>query len=86
VPIDGLDWKDQASAGAKYLIDNGDPYAHVGNDAPGRAGIDLGVAGVPETFIVDAEGRVRYKQIGPITPDDWTNTIAPLMQRLRTGA
>jgi cytochrome c biogenesis protein CcmG/thiol:disulfide interchange protein DsbE len=83
VPIDGLDWKDKAEAGAAYLIDNGDPYARVGNDQPGRAGIDLGVAGVPETFIVDRRGRVRYKQIGPIAPDDWSRTIAPLMERLR---
>jgi cytochrome c biogenesis protein CcmG/thiol:disulfide interchange protein DsbE len=86
VPIDGLDWKDHAVAGARYLIDNGDPYARVGNDEPGRAGIDLGVAAVPETFVVDAKGKVRYKQIGPITPDDWTRTIAPLMDRLRAGA
>jgi cytochrome c biogenesis protein CcmG/thiol:disulfide interchange protein DsbE len=86
VPIDGMDWLDKPAAGAKYLMENGDPYAHVGNDQPGRAGIDLGVAGVPETFVVDARGRVRYKQVGPITPDDWNRTISPLMDRLRAGA
>ncbi len=84
VPIDGLDWMDEAAAGARYLVANGDPYRQVGNDRSGRAGIDLGVGGVPETFIVDGRGRVRYKQIGPITPDDWRRTIAPLMARLRT--
>jgi cytochrome c biogenesis protein CcmG/thiol:disulfide interchange protein DsbE len=83
VPIDGLDWKDKATDGAKYLTQQGDPYQRVGNDESGRAGIDLGVAGVPETFIVDGQGRVRYKQVGPITPDDWTRTIQPLMERLR---
>ncbi|HEY1929990.1 MAG TPA: DsbE family thiol:disulfide interchange protein [Caulobacteraceae bacterium] len=83
VPIDGLDWKDKATDGAKYLTQQGDPYQRVGNDESGRAGIDLGVAGVPETFIVDGHGRVRYKQVGPITPDDWTRTIQPLMERLR---
>jgi cytochrome c biogenesis protein CcmG/thiol:disulfide interchange protein DsbE len=83
VPIDGLDWKDEPSDGRKYLIDQGDPYRLAGNDRTGRAGIDLGVAGVPETFVVDSRGRVRYKQIGPITPDDWTNKIKPLMDRLR---
>ena len=82
IPIQGLDWKDEASAGAQYLRDNGDPYAKAGNDKSGRTGIDLGVTGVPETFVVDRYGRVRYKQIGPIGPDDWKNTIKPLLEKL----
>jgi cytochrome c biogenesis protein CcmG, thiol:disulfide interchange protein DsbE len=82
VPIEGLDWKDEAADGAKYLADNGDPYGLVGSDRSGRAGIDLGVAGVPETFVVDGRGVVRYKQVGPIAPEDWENTIRPLMARL----
>jgi cytochrome c biogenesis protein CcmG/thiol:disulfide interchange protein DsbE len=84
VPIEGLDWKDKAADGARYLVEQGDPYQRVGNDEGGRAGIDLGVAGVPETFVVDGAGRVRYKQVGPITPDDWNRTIKPLMERLKT--
>jgi len=83
VPVDGLDWKDEAADGAKYLTDNGDPYALAGNDRTGRTGIDLGVAGVPETFVVDRHGRVRYKHIGAIAPEDWARTIKPLMDRLR---
>jgi cytochrome c biogenesis protein CcmG/thiol:disulfide interchange protein DsbE len=83
VPIDGLDWKDEPEAGQKYLIDQGDPYQRAGNDRTGRAGIDLGVAGVPETFLVDGRGRVRYKHIGPISPDDWDGVIKPLIDRLR---
>jgi cytochrome c biogenesis protein CcmG/thiol:disulfide interchange protein DsbE len=83
VPVEGLDWKDEAVDGARYLAQNGDPYALVGNDRTGRAGIDLGVAGVPETFVVDKKGRVRYKHIGPIAPEDWAQTIKPLMDRLR---
>ncbi|HEX4180273.1 MAG TPA: DsbE family thiol:disulfide interchange protein [Caulobacteraceae bacterium] len=83
INVEGLDWKDEAAAGAQYLAENGDPYALVGNDRTGRAGIDLGVAGVPETFVVDRKGRVRYKHIGPIEPDDWARTIKPLMDRLR---
>ncbi len=83
VPIDGLDWKDEAVDGAKYLAGQGDPYRLAGNDKSGRAGIDLGVAGVPETFLVDRRGRVRYKHIGPISPEDWSGTIKPLMDRLR---
>jgi len=82
VPIVGLDWKDKAVDGAQYLRDNGDPYAKAGNDRSGRAGIDLGVTGVPETFVVDRFGKVRYKQVGPIGPDDWKNTIKPLMDKL----
>ncbi|HLZ85522.1 MAG TPA: DsbE family thiol:disulfide interchange protein [Caulobacteraceae bacterium] len=83
VPIDGLDWKDEPAAGAQYLVDQGDPYRLAGNDKTGRAGIDLGVAGVPETFLVDGHGRVRYKVIGPISPEVWAGTIKPLMDKLR---
>ena len=66
VPIAGIDWEDEAAAGATYLKENGDPYARIGLDGSGRTGIDLGITGVPETFVVDRHGRVRYKQIGPI--------------------
>lgn len=82
--IYGIDWRDDARDGAKWLDANGNPYARVGNDRLGRVGIDLGVTGAPETFIVDAKGRVRYKQIGPIDTDTWTNTIAPLMRKLQS--
>jgi cytochrome c biogenesis protein CcmG/thiol:disulfide interchange protein DsbE len=81
VPIRGLDWKDDV--GAKYLAENGDPYDLVGDDKSGRAAIDLGVTGAPETFIVDRKGRIRYKHIGPIEPKDWDRTIKPLMDKLR---
>lgn len=84
VTIQGLDWKDEAADAARYLVDNGDPYIKAGNDKSGRAGVDLGVAGVPETFVVDAKGRVRYKIIGPIAVEDWEDTIKPLLQRLRS--
>jgi cytochrome c biogenesis protein CcmG/thiol:disulfide interchange protein DsbE len=84
VPIHGLDWKDEARLGAQYLADNGDPYRKAGNDQSGRAGIDLGVTGVPETFVVDRRGRVRYKQVGAITPEIWSNTLQPLMLKLRS--
>jgi cytochrome c biogenesis protein CcmG/thiol:disulfide interchange protein DsbE len=83
VVIYGIDWRDEAINGAKWLDQNGNPYARVGNDRSGRTGIDLGVTGAPETFIVDAKGRVRYKVIGPIDPDTWNNTVEPLMRKLR---
>jgi cytochrome c biogenesis protein CcmG/thiol:disulfide interchange protein DsbE len=83
VKIAGLDWKDEAADGAGWLSQNGDPYALTGNDRTGRAGIDLGVSGVPETFVVDRRGRVRYRQVGPITPEVWAEIIEPLMVKLR---
>ncbi len=83
VEVDGLDWKDDPADGAKWLADNGDPYRRVGNDLSGRTGIDLGVTGAPETFVIDRRGRVRYKHIGPIEADDWTRTLHPLLQRLK---
>lgn len=83
VAIDGLDWRDDPAAGARYLTENGDPYLQAGNDRSGRAGIDLGVAAAPESFVVDRHGRVRYKQVGVITADDWERKIKPLMDRLR---
>jgi cytochrome c biogenesis protein CcmG/thiol:disulfide interchange protein DsbE len=82
VKIVGLDWKEEAAAGARWLDENGDPYLRTGNDRTGRAGIDLGVSGVPETFVVDRRGRVRYRQVGAITPEVWVQTIAPLMAKL----
>ena len=83
VKIAGLDWKDEPADGAGWLGRNGDPYALTGNDRTGRAGIDLGVSGVPETFVVDRRGRVRYRQVGPITPELWRQTIEPLMAKLK---
>jgi len=83
VPIAGLDWKEEAADGARWLEANGDPYVVAGSDRTGRAGIDLGVSGVPETFVIDRRGRVRYRQVGAITQQVWTQTIAPLMARLR---
>lgn len=84
VKIVGLDWKEDAAAGARWLDENGDPYQRTGNDGSGRTGIDLGVSGVPETFVIDRRGRVRYRQVGAITPEIWVRTIAPLLSRLRT--
>jgi cytochrome c biogenesis protein CcmG/thiol:disulfide interchange protein DsbE len=83
VAIQGLDWKDEAADGAQWLTDRGDPYGLVGNDRTGRAGIDLGVSGVPETFVIDRRGRIRYRHVGAITPQAWDQTLAPLLARLR---
>ena len=83
VPIQGLDWKDEAADGAQWLLENGDPYQKAGNDVTGRAGIDLGVSAVPETFVTDRRGKIRYRHVGAITPEVWSKTLGPLMTRLR---
>lgn len=83
VPIHGIDWRDDPAEGAKWLAKNGDPYDRVGADpAPGRAAIDFGVTGAPETFIVDKNGVIRYKHIGPVTPEAWKTTFLPIIQEL----
>lgn len=82
VPIYGLDYKDERDAAQKWLTQRGDPYFQTAVDSNGRVGIDLGVYGVPETFVVDANGVIRYKQIGPITQNAWNSTILPLLKQL----
>jgi cytochrome c biogenesis protein CcmG/thiol:disulfide interchange protein DsbE len=85
VPVHGLDWKErQPGAGLRWLSQMGDPYLKVGDDTSGRAGIEIGVAGVPETFVIDKRGRVRYRHTGALTPDVWETKIGPLMEQLRT--
>lgn len=84
VAIHGLDWKEDAAAGAKWLVDNGDPYIRVGSDPTGRTGIEFGVAGVPETFVIDRHGKVRYRHVGAVTSDVWETKLRPLMEELRS--
>jgi len=82
VLIAGLNWKDPPGAGARWLEKNGNPYALIGDDPSGRTVIDFGVTGAPETFVVDKLGRIRYKQIGPITPQIWREELKPLIEKL----
>lgn len=83
VPIYGLDYKDDREAGIDWLRDRGNPYTAVASDADGRVGIDFGVYGVPETFVIDRQGIIRYKQIGPLTADILANKIMPLVRELQ---
>lgn len=85
-PIYGLDWKDRATDAADWLTRLGDPYRRAANDEPGRTGIDLGVTGVPESYIIDKAGRVRYKHVGPVTAKDWEHTLKPIIEQLRNEA
>lgn len=71
VPIIGIDWNDDESAAMAWLGQLGNPYAEVGEDRNGRVAIDWGVYGAPESFLVDPQGKIVYKQIGEITPEIW---------------
>ena len=83
MPIYGLDYKDKREDGLGWLRDRGDPYTATAFDADGRVGIDFGVYGVPETFVIDRQGVIRYKQIGPLTAEVLANTILPLVRELQ---
>jgi cytochrome c biogenesis protein CcmG/thiol:disulfide interchange protein DsbE len=76
----GLNYKDQREAALAWLARLGDPYQAVAVDADGRAAIDWGVYGVPESFLVDAEGIIRYKQVGPLTPEILEDRVFPLLK------
>lgn len=83
VPIYGLNYKDQRADALKWLARFGDPYALSIVDAEGRIGIEYGVYGVPETYVIDKAGVIRFKQIGPVTQDALEKTILPLVKELQ---
>jgi cytochrome c biogenesis protein CcmG/thiol:disulfide interchange protein DsbE len=83
LPIYGLDYKDQREDGLGWLQHLGNPYAASAFDADGKVGIDLGVYGVPETFVVDKQGIIRHKHTGPITEEAWQSTLLPLIVKLQ---
>ena len=84
VPIHGIDWRDDPALGAKWLLAHGDPYTRVGVDpVPGHTAVNFGVTGAPESFIVDQNGVIRYKYIGPITPQVWSEVLLPIVRSLR---
>lgn len=82
VPVYGLDYKDKREAALGVLQGRGDPYVLVATDADGRVGIDYGVYGVPETYVIDKQGVIQYKQIGPVTPQNLKDKILPLVAEL----
>ena len=82
VPIVGLNYKDKPDDAKAWLERFGDPYTLSVMDLKGRIGIDYGVYGVPETFVIDRSGVIRYKHIGPITPEVLRDTIEPLLRKL----
>jgi cytochrome c biogenesis protein CcmG/thiol:disulfide interchange protein DsbE len=83
VPLHGLNYKDRPDDAAAWLDRMGDPYVRTGADLNGRVAIEWGVYGVPETFVVDRDGRIAFKHIGPINQEILDGTILPLVERLR---
>lgn len=84
VPIVGLNYKDARMDATRWLQQNGDPYLLSVWDNDGKVGIDYGVYGAPETFVIDKLGVIRYKQIGPITPEVLEKTLLPLLAKLNS--
>jgi len=85
-PVYGLNYKDKRGEAIGWLRRYGDPYQASLFDADGRVGIDYGVYGVPETYVIDKQGVIRYKRIGPVTPDIVQSKVAPLIAELNRGS
>ena len=86
VPIYGLNYKDQRPEAIAWLERLGNPYTASGFDADGRVGLDLGVYGLPESFLVDAKGIIVHKHIGPISREVWEQEFVPVIRRLQGGS
>ena len=84
VPLVGLNYKDQRENALKWLDRFDNPYTLSVSDTDGRVGINYGVYGAPETFVIDKNGVIRYKQIGAVTPEVWRDKIEPLLRKLQS--
>ena len=83
VTVHGLNYKDKPDDASDWLDELGDPYTRTGADIDGRVGIDWGVYSVPETFVIDRSGMIRYKRIGALTPEVFRQEVLPLLESLR---
>jgi cytochrome c biogenesis protein CcmG, thiol:disulfide interchange protein DsbE len=81
-PIIGLNYKDRREDALGWLGELGDPYQLSAVDLDGRVGMDYGVYGAPETYVIDKSGTIRHKHVGPVTPDVWSQKVLPLVQEL----
>ena len=85
IPIHGINYKDAPAAALAFLDELGDPYTRIGADRNGRASLEWGVYGLPETFVIDAEGRIAYKHVGPFNRRILEERILPVARRLQAG-
>ncbi|MBP7646064.1 MAG: DsbE family thiol:disulfide interchange protein [Comamonas sp.] len=83
IAIYGLNYKDQSSKAQALLRVAGNPYVASAVDADGRVGMDFGIHAVPETFVIDAQGRVRYRHLGPVTQQVWEEKIMPVVRAVQ---
>ena len=86
LPVIGLNYKDAEADARRWLNQFGNPYAQIIVDADGKVGIDFGVYGAPETFLVDADGIIRFKQVGILDQRTWDTQLLPLIQSLTPAA
>ena len=82
VTLWGVNYKDKPADASRLLTQLGDPYGRIGVDENGRTAIDFGVYGVPETYVIDKQGRIRYRQVGPISAETWDRVLLPLVKQL----
>ncbi|HET7408858.1 MAG TPA: DsbE family thiol:disulfide interchange protein [Paracoccaceae bacterium] len=85
IPLYGINYKDEPANATAFLDELGDPFERIGADTTGRTGIEFGVYGVPETFVVDGSGTIVYKHVGPIMPKDVERYILPAVEEARAG-
>lgn len=85
VRLYGINQRDQADNAVKFLTELGNPYDRIGADSDNRVSIDWGVYGVPETFVVNAEGIITYKHVGPMSPESLRSDVLPAVARARSG-
>jgi cytochrome c biogenesis protein CcmG, thiol:disulfide interchange protein DsbE len=83
VPLYGIDYKDKPEAARSLLQEFGDPYRAIGIDRDGRVGLDFGVYGVPETYVLDSSGHIRKRFVGPLTAEEVNNELLPLLKALQ---
>jgi len=84
ITLAGINYKDEPENAVRFLTTLGQPFAAVGMDRDGRAAVNWGVYGVPETFVVDGEGRIRYKHIGPLTPEAIAGKLSAEIEKAKT--
>lgn len=85
IQLIGINYKDKPENARRFLGSLGNPYARIGADENGRASINWGVYGVPETYIVDREGMIRYKFIGPLSPASYSNVFMPQLEKIKAA-
>jgi cytochrome c biogenesis protein CcmG/thiol:disulfide interchange protein DsbE len=83
IPLFGIDYKDKPEDAQRFLREFGSPFRAVGVDRDGRLGIDFGITGVPETFLIDKSGKIRFRRAMPLTPEAIERDILPLVKALQ---